>query len=497
MYAMYLRKSRSDIEAESLGEMETLARHRKILTELARRNGHRIVETYQELVSGEMISDRPEAQRLIKDVNKKIWKGVYVMEVERLARGDTKDQGIVSEAFKYSKTLIITPSKTYDPDNSFDEEYFEFGLFMSRREYKTIQRRLTTGKIQSVKEGNYVATYTPYGYDFAYKDRQKIIVPNDDAKNVQMMFEWFVNDGMTCGAIARKLTRMGILTRTGKIEWDRGTIREILQNEAYIGKIRWFKRKTSREFDGERLRKRKRRIHDENVLLIDGIHEPLVSVEMFEKAQKLFVGQIPAKLSGDVANPLAGLMYCSNCGKSMPYKKVAGSVDRFAHKASTVCKMKSTIADNVMDALVKELQNHISDFEFKLTEEKPVIDKSAIVSEMEKELDMLEKQRNGLFDKLERGIYTDDEFLQRKETLTQRIDQLSEEIYLEKRSMDDEIDYEQMIYTYRKIIDTLRDERISAKEKNRFLKTFIKRIEYTNVSVKRGEHNVTLDVFFI
>ncbi len=49
------------------------------------------------------------------------------------------DQGIVSQAFKYSGTRIITPTKTYDPNNEFDEEYFEFGLFMSRREYQTIR----------------------------------------------------------------------------------------------------------------------------------------------------------------------------------------------------------------------------------------------------------------------------------------------------------------------------------------------------------------------
>ena len=41
--------------------------------------------------------------------------------------GNTRDQGIVAEAFKYSDTKIITPSKTYDPNNEFDEEYFEFG----------------------------------------------------------------------------------------------------------------------------------------------------------------------------------------------------------------------------------------------------------------------------------------------------------------------------------------------------------------------------------
>lgn len=59
------------------------------------------------------------------------------MEIERLARGDTIDQGIVAQTFKYSGTRIITPARDYDPSSEADEEYFEFGLFMSRREYQT------------------------------------------------------------------------------------------------------------------------------------------------------------------------------------------------------------------------------------------------------------------------------------------------------------------------------------------------------------------------
>ena len=50
------------------------------------------------------------------------------MEVERLARGETIDQGDVAQAFQYSDTKIITPLKTYDPTNEYDEEYFEFGV---------------------------------------------------------------------------------------------------------------------------------------------------------------------------------------------------------------------------------------------------------------------------------------------------------------------------------------------------------------------------------
>lgn len=158
-YAIYLRKSREDIESEKYGEGETLARHEKILTTLAEKRGLPIGKIYREVVSGETISERKEMQKLLKDVENEKWTGVLVVEVERLARGDTSDQGRVSKAFKYSHTKIITPAKTYNPDNEFDEEYFEFGLFMSRREYKTINRRLQRGREISVSEGKFARKY--------------------------------------------------------------------------------------------------------------------------------------------------------------------------------------------------------------------------------------------------------------------------------------------------------------------------------------------------
>ena len=122
-YAMYLRKSRADREAEARGEMETLARHEKLLFETAKRMQITVSAVYKEIVSGETISARPVMQKLLAEIEQGIWDGVLVVEVERLARGDTIDQGIVSQAFKLSDTKIITPVKVYDPNNEFDEEY--------------------------------------------------------------------------------------------------------------------------------------------------------------------------------------------------------------------------------------------------------------------------------------------------------------------------------------------------------------------------------------
>lgn len=132
-YCIYLRKSRVDIEAEAHGEGETLARHEKLLLEVAKRGPYNITQIYREIVSGETIAARPVVQHLLQEVEDGKWEGVLVVEVERLARGDTIDQGVMAQAFKYSGTKIITPLKVYDPANEFDEEYFEFGLFMSRR----------------------------------------------------------------------------------------------------------------------------------------------------------------------------------------------------------------------------------------------------------------------------------------------------------------------------------------------------------------------------
>ena len=126
------------MEAEAHGEGETLARHEKLLLEVAKRGNYNVTQIYREVVSGETLAARPVMQQLLSEVEQGVWSGVLVVEVERLARGDTIDQGIVAQAFKYSDTKIITPVKVYDPNNEFDEEYFEFGLFMSRREYKTI-----------------------------------------------------------------------------------------------------------------------------------------------------------------------------------------------------------------------------------------------------------------------------------------------------------------------------------------------------------------------
>lgn len=187
----YLRKSRADIELENTTGEDTLKRHREIIKKLAKQNSV-ILDTYfEEVVSGETIQARPKIQELLKEVENNEIEEVYVVDVDRLARGDTEDQGRISKTFKFGNTKIVTPGKTYDPNNEFDEDFFEFGLFMSRREYKIINKRLNRGRLSSINEGKFIGSVCPYGYSKEKLKGQKgykLIINEEEAKIVKIIF---------------------------------------------------------------------------------------------------------------------------------------------------------------------------------------------------------------------------------------------------------------------------------------------------------------------
>ena len=165
-YVIYLRKSRADLEAEKYGEGETLARHRKILTELAVKRGLYVEHIYEEIVSGETIEARPEIQKVMKDCYDGKIRGIIIIEVTRLSRGSSGDAQQIMDMLKFGNRnkgiLVVTPTKVYDvANNQDDEEYMEFELFMSRREYKMIKRRMDRGRVQAVVEGNYMGSVPP------------------------------------------------------------------------------------------------------------------------------------------------------------------------------------------------------------------------------------------------------------------------------------------------------------------------------------------------
>ncbi len=122
----YLRKSRSD--DPSLSVEEVLSRHEAILSEWSIRNmDSNVPEEHilREVVSGETIDDRPEMIKLLKLIENPRIRGVLVVEVQRLSRGDLEDAGRIIKIFRYTNTMIITPMKIYNLQDEYDRDMFE------------------------------------------------------------------------------------------------------------------------------------------------------------------------------------------------------------------------------------------------------------------------------------------------------------------------------------------------------------------------------------
>lgn len=497
-YCIYLRKSRADEEAELRGEGETLTRHEKILKDLALKLQYPIDTIYKEIVSGETISARPVMQQLLSEVEKGKWTGVLVMEVERLARGDTIDQGIVAQAFKYSNTLIVTPVKTYNPNNEFDEEYFEFGLFMSRREYKTINRRLQQGRLASVKEGKYVGNKNPYGYERVKIQGDKgytLKINEEEAKIVKLIFEFYTKGQIQSNGelsriggtkISDYLNQRNIPSATGK-PWTLQTISGIIRNPVYIGKIKWGGRpQEKRVVNGELIVSRPRK-SIEDIILVDGLHQPIIEIKQWETAQEIMKTHAMHRtpVAYTVSNPLAGLIICKKCDTKMtkrPYKNKSPDA-LICNKKN--CDCASSFLYLVEKAVLDSLKLHLVKFKADskngiLTLVQSTSNRDALNNNLE-ELKKLNKQIDSLHDLLEQGIYDNATFIKRHSLLKDKIKSIQKiNIKLERAIQDEENKnkmkstiiprIEHVLTTYPNLDD--------AEQKNNLLKTVIEKVYY-------------------
>jgi len=430
-YFTYLRKSRADLEAEARGEGETLAKHKKALFKLAKDYQLNVTRIYQEIASGESLLHRPEMMKLLQDAEENPPKGILVMDIDRLGRGSMQEQGLILDTLRRHNIRIITPSKTYDLNNESDEFMSEVNALFARRELKMITGRMQRGRRQSAESGNYIGTRPPYGYDIFKNDKgDRYLVPNpEQAPIVRLVFERYVNESMGANKIANELNTLGYKTYSGK-KWTASSVLTIIKNEVYIGRIQWGKREQRKSKEPGKRRDTKTRPREE---WIDakGKHEPLVSEELFQKAQEILQRKyhVPYQLENGLTNPLAGVIRCDMCGASMVLRPYTTQLPHIMCY-NRFCDNKSTRFQFVEEKLIQALDLYIQSYIIK--HKKPKKNDSTLAVEIKqqaidtynREIKELEGQKLRLHDLLERGIYDDATYLDRSQNLSKRIEEV-------------------------------------------------------------------------
>lgn len=405
--ALYVRKSRADIEAErkakERGEIyDTLQRHRNQLLRLAKQRGYEIVEIYEEVVSGDTIEARPEMQRLLKDVQDFKFDAIMVVEYDRLGRGDKQDQGKIEEILADTDTIIITPDDIIDLNTEEGQFKADTKGFISRMEYRVIKKRLKEGKKRSISEGKDISNKQPYGYS---KDRDtKKLYPNDYAPFAKLIFELYDEIG-TLHGVSEELYRIGIPTKEGKDRWDYQTIKRMLKNKKYIGTM-FYNANKIRDY-----------VEQPNA------HTAIVDEELFNRVNYKLKNVKDHKTNKiyELKNPFASLGRCKICGS---LTKLHNLKYKYIRCSNYHCDNKFIRFEEYEEKLLLQLEEILKSIEI---DPKEVQQKDNKLTTLNQQLKLLydneekfKKRNDNIHILLEDGTYT-------KETFKMRLDELNKE----------------------------------------------------------------------
>lgn len=468
---IYLRKSRRDsdyFKDESV--LRTLERHEKQLQEWAVKVlGRNIPDNniFREIASGDTIEDRPVMQKVLNIIENDNIKAVLCIEIERLARGNTIDQGIIAQAFKYSNTKIITPYKVYNLDNEDDLVYFEDGLYQSRKYLLYTKRILKRGRIRSVQDGKYIASISPYGYKkkklinekgytleyeenevkiinlianlYAYGIDSTYTIKEDDtvfkiariygmtkdmllALNPNSSFRKndviIIKNKMGFSAIANYLNSLNISPRKAS-KWTVSIIRNILTSPTLYGYVSWGARETVTTMKHGKIIKTRPR--NKNCLYAKGNFKPILNLD--DVRTKIIIDKIKNRNKSNknnnyrIKSPLSGLVRCSSCDKVMVRRPSNNKYRKDTLYCRSIgCKTVGSDMDLVLDYLLnylsiglKKYNNFLDNYKL----DNNFNNTSDLISVIDNELEKNNYKLMRCYDFLEDGTYTKDIFNKR------------------------------------------------------------------------------------
>lgn len=489
---VYLRKSRADDPLLSVGEV--LSKHEQMLDEWVARNLPSVgaipeANRHREVVSGETLDSRPQVQEVLRRAESPKIKAVLVVEPQRLSRGDLEDIGRLVKLLRYSNTLVITLQYTYDLRDERDRDSFERELKRGN-EYLEYQKRImNNGRLLSVQNGNFIGQIAPYGYKKIQvkEGRRKChtLEPHpDEAPVVRLIFDLYLKGyGMT--RISDELHRIGAKPHKGNRfgKWAPTSLRSLLRNEHYIGKVVWYKKKTVRRVvDGSVVESRP---YAEEYLVYDGKHPGIVDPEVFAAVQEK-MGKMPRnKKATNLSNVLSGLLFCQ-CGSSVArhtynVRGVERAQPRYNCRNQRNCRNASCLCSEVLDEVKKVLAEAIGDFEIRLeagTDGSLDVHRQ-MVERLERRLAELEALEVSQWEKYTLDGMPKAIFEKLNSRTVAEKAEVQEALCVARDSVPEPIDLEEKVTTFRAALELLNDPDAPAREVNDLLKRCIERITYS------------------
>lgn len=439
--AIYIRVS-TDIQAE---EGYSIEAQKEQLTAYCVSKG---IKNYDYYIDGGWSGsniDRPEMQRLIKDVKDDKISHVIVYKLDRLSRSQKDTLYLIEDVFNPHNVDFVSLNESMDTSTPMGRLMLGILSAFAQLERENIRMRTRMGMKERVKSGLWMGGgRVPFGYD--YDSSQGILVPNKDAEKVKQIYKLYI-EGKSPQDIADLLG----------LKYDK-LVNQILVRKSNYGII---------EYNGEEYQ---------------GKHEPIISKETYDIAMQC-MEQRKTTRTNNSEHLLTGLIYCGKCGAKMRYQKWGNKGCKlicYSQQKSKKylikdpdCDQEKIWADEIEEYVVNALFQFADNYEPSKTES--LIEKD--------KLTLLYNQKNELSKKLKRlyNIYAeqdDDMLLETISDVKKQLDSVNKKIEQNIQNNTEEKQRKEKIGILRNLSSIWND--ITANEKKTIIRKLVDKIVITD-----------------
>lgn len=238
--ALYCRLSNED---ELQGESQSITNQKDLLERYTKENNLNVYDIYIDDGYSGTNFDRPDFQRMIKDIENKKINMVIVKDSSRLGRDYIQFGEYIEKYFPKNNIRVISILDNYDSaiDNGVSDT-LPFKAVMNDFYAKDTSKKVRSTKLKNAKQGLFMGRYAPFGYIKHPNDKHKLIIDEKSASVVREIFDLFIQGKsplqisyiMTDRKIKTPSQLMNMQQQSSK--WRPEVIRKILKNEMYIRK---------------------------------------------------------------------------------------------------------------------------------------------------------------------------------------------------------------------------------------------------------------------
>ena len=417
-------------------------------------NDYQIVGEYEDAgKSGKSIEGRVSFCRMMADIKsgKDGVSYVLVFKLSRFGRNAADVLSTLQVMQDFGVNLICVEDGI---DSSKDAGKLMISVLSAVAEIERENIRVQTmeGRIQKAREGRWNGGFAPYGYRLVDGELQ---INEEEAPAIRTIFEQYVNTDTGANGLSKYLETHGFQ----KLARQNGTsplfsatlIRSILRNPVYCGKIAFGRRKLEKVHG---TRNEYRQVPQDNYLLVDGLHEGIVSEELWNAAQVKLLTQSKryepvTRNKTEQAHLLSALVKCPVCGAGMysnkctKHKKDGTAYKSFSYysckhrkmQRGQKCDFTKQIQEEVLDsAVVEVIIKLVSNPKFAVLMQSKInskVDTTAIEQEIaaaEKQLRQYYSVKSKLMDEIDTLDPDDRHYIIRKSDLDERLYRMYDKI---------------------------------------------------------------------